>query len=115
MEASVRSFSADEVKKMTTKVGGCLVWGGATNIAPADDKIIAVPAKDPRWNDVKDLEDLNEHTLREIAHFYSTYKDLQDKEVIVKGFKGAKEARQAFTEGLKLYKELNKKTESKKK
>lgn len=36
------SFTADEVKKMTTKVGGCLVWGGATNIAPADDKIINV-------------------------------------------------------------------------
>ncbi len=36
------SFSADDVKKMTTKVGGCLVWGGATNIAPADDKIISV-------------------------------------------------------------------------
>jgi AMP phosphorylase len=36
------SFSAEEVKKMTTKVGGCLVWGGATNIAPADDKIIGV-------------------------------------------------------------------------
>src|SRR5271157_1978923 len=35
-------FSAEEVKKMTTKVGGCLVWGGATNIAPADDKIIGV-------------------------------------------------------------------------
>lgn len=36
------SFRADEIKKMTTKVGGCLVWGGATNIAPADDKIISV-------------------------------------------------------------------------
>ncbi len=36
------SFSAEDVKKMTTKVGGCLVWGGATNIAPADDKIIGV-------------------------------------------------------------------------
>jgi AMP phosphorylase len=36
------SFSAAEVKMMTTKVGGCLVWGGATNIAPADDKIISV-------------------------------------------------------------------------
>lgn len=35
-------FSADEVKKITTKVGGCIVWGGATNIAPADDKIIGV-------------------------------------------------------------------------
>ena len=36
------SFRADEIKKITTKVGGCLVWGGATNIAPADDKIISV-------------------------------------------------------------------------
>jgi AMP phosphorylase len=36
------SFRADEIKNMTTKVGGCLVWGGATNIAPADDKIISV-------------------------------------------------------------------------
>ena len=36
------SFRADEIKRITTKVGGCLVWGGATNIAPADDKIISV-------------------------------------------------------------------------
>ena len=36
------SFRADEIKKITTKVGGCIVWGGATNIAPADDKIIGV-------------------------------------------------------------------------
>lgn len=34
------SFSAVEVQKMTEKVGGVIVWGGATNIAPADDKII---------------------------------------------------------------------------
>ncbi|MDD3042388.1 MAG: AMP phosphorylase [Methanosarcinaceae archaeon] len=33
-------FSAQEVKEMTEKVGGVLVWGGATNIAPADDKLI---------------------------------------------------------------------------
>jgi AMP phosphorylase len=33
-------FSASEVQRMTDKVGGCIVWGGATNIAPADDKII---------------------------------------------------------------------------
>jgi AMP phosphorylase len=35
-------FSATEVKEMTEKVGGVLVWGGATNIAPADDKLIKV-------------------------------------------------------------------------
>ncbi len=34
------TFSADEVQKMTEKAGGVIVWGGATNIAPADDKII---------------------------------------------------------------------------
>jgi AMP phosphorylase len=33
-------FSAVEVQKMTEKVGGAIVWGGATNIAPADDRII---------------------------------------------------------------------------
>lgn len=33
-------FSAGEVQKMTDKVGGVIVWGGATNIAPADDHII---------------------------------------------------------------------------
>ncbi|MDN7012392.1 AMP phosphorylase [Methanoculleus sp. FWC-SCC3] len=34
------SFPAIEVQQMTEKVGGAIVWGGATNIAPADDKII---------------------------------------------------------------------------
>ena len=34
------AFSASEIKTMTEKAGGVIVWGGATNIAPADDKII---------------------------------------------------------------------------
>jgi len=33
-------FTADEIKELTEKVGGVIVWGGATNIAPADDKLI---------------------------------------------------------------------------
>ncbi len=33
-------FSAIEIKKLTEKIGGVIVWGGATNIAPADDRII---------------------------------------------------------------------------
>ncbi|MDE2037626.1 MAG: inorganic diphosphatase [Patescibacteria group bacterium] len=70
-----------------------------------DDKIIAVPSSDPRWNDVNDLKDLNEHTLREIEHFYSTYKELQGKKVVVHGFKGADEAKKAFALGVSKYKE----------
>ena len=33
-------FGAEDIERMTEKVGGVIVWGGATNIAPADDKII---------------------------------------------------------------------------
>jgi inorganic pyrophosphatase len=70
-----------------------------------DDKIIAVPVDDPRWSETKDLGDINKHTLKEIEHFYSTYKKLQDKEVQVEGFKGRADAQAVITEGIKLYKE----------
>ncbi len=33
-------FTAEEIKIITEKVGGIIAWGGATNIAPADDKLI---------------------------------------------------------------------------
>ena len=68
-----------------------------------DDKIIAVPVGDPRFDTIQDLGDINPHTLKEIEHFYSTYKKLQNKEVEVRGFKGKREAEGAFEEGLKLY------------
>ncbi|HJJ29973.1 MAG TPA: AMP phosphorylase [Methanocorpusculum sp.] len=34
------AFTASEIKKMTEKAGGVIVWGGSTNIAPADDMIV---------------------------------------------------------------------------
>jgi len=70
-----------------------------------DDKVIGVPVDDPRWDEVKDLEDINSHWLKEIEHFFSTYKKLQNKEVVLDGFKGAKEAKEAVAEGIKLYQE----------
>ena len=75
-----------------------------------DDKIIAVPVDDPRWNEVKDLSDINKHTIKEMEHFYSTYKKVQNKEVQVTGFKGREEAEKAFSRGIKLYKEKFSKT-----
>ncbi|MET1125038.1 MAG: AMP phosphorylase [Archaeoglobaceae archaeon] len=36
------NLSVDEIKEITERVGGVIAWGGATNIAPADDKIIRV-------------------------------------------------------------------------
>ena len=73
-----------------------------------DSKIIAVPCEDPRWKDVKDIEDLNKHTLNEISHFYSTYKVLQNKKVIVGDFHNAESAKKAFKEGIANYKKAKK-------
>jgi len=71
----------------------------------ADDKVIAVPTTDPRWDETKDITDINPHTLKEMEHFYSTYKTLQNKKVEVTGFKNAEEAKKAFDRGCSLYKE----------
>ena len=68
-----------------------------------DDKVIAVPIDDPRFDDITDLKDINKHTLKEMEHFYSTYKKLQNKVVEVTGFKGKKEAEDAFEESLQIY------------
>jgi inorganic pyrophosphatase len=70
-----------------------------------DDKIIAVPVDDPRFANIKDVNDVNPHTLKEIEHFYLTYKKLQNKVVEVNGFEGREVAEAAFGEGLKLYSE----------
>jgi putative thymidine phosphorylase len=35
-------FSVDEIKRIVEKTNGCMVWGGALGLAPADDKIIQV-------------------------------------------------------------------------
>lgn len=76
-----------------------------TDSGDRDDKLIAVPCDDPRWDDVQDLNDLNKHTLLEVEHFYSTYKKIQKKEVVVKDYKNKKAAIAAFKESIELYKE----------
>lgn len=45
------ALSIDEIKKIASKVGGVLAWGGAVNLAPADDIIISTERQlgiDPR-------------------------------------------------------------------
>lgn len=76
-----------------------------TDAGERDDKLIAVPIGDPRWQEIKDLENINKHTLKEMKHFYSTYKQLQNKEVKVTGFEDRAAAEQTFVRGRALYQE----------
>lgn len=36
------TFEAEQIKKIITDVGGCIVWGGHLGLAPADDVIIEI-------------------------------------------------------------------------
>lgn len=36
------SFSSKDVKRIVKKVGACIVWGGALDLAPVDDKLIRI-------------------------------------------------------------------------
>ena len=44
-----------------------------------DDKIVAVPVDDPRFADIHDIGDLNKHFIKEMTHFFETYKKIQNK------------------------------------
>ncbi len=69
-----------------------------------DDKVIAVPIEDPRFDDIKDLSDLNKHFVKETTHFFETYKKVQNKNVSVGEWHGAEVAKAAFTKSCEAYK-----------
>ena len=62
---------------------GCLVACRAIGMfhmrdeAGGDDKILCVPAGDPRQAHISELEHVSEFDRLEIQHFFETYKDLE--------------------------------------
>jgi len=73
----------------------------------SDDKVIAVPVEDIRFDHVQDLADLNKHTLKEMQHFFENNKKLKKKpvEITVGGFEGRDSALAAVKRSVQLYKE----------
>jgi inorganic pyrophosphatase len=68
--------------------------------AGSDAKVICVPAKDPRWAHIQDIDDVPEQTRNEIDHFFKRYKDLEPgKFVNVEGWGNAAEAEQIVVDG----------------
>ncbi|MBC8465237.1 MAG: inorganic diphosphatase [Parcubacteria group bacterium] len=70
-----------------------------------DAKVLAVPVTDPRFNNTKDISDLEPHLLSETKHFFSVYKQLQKKEVEVGDWKGREAALEAVKHSFDLYRE----------
>jgi inorganic pyrophosphatase len=68
-----------------------------------DHKILAVPLGDPRYQSIKDLNDLDPHWLREIENFFQTYKALEDKWTEVQGWAGCEAAEETIKAARELY------------
>ena len=71
-----------------------------------DEKILAVPVGDPRFNEITTLDDLAKHWRREIETFFATYKELERDDTEIGGWRDEEAAwklieaaRKRFAEG----------------
>ena len=64
--------------------------------AERDQKIIAVPNRDPRYEEIHTFDQLFPHTRREIEHFFEIYKELEGKITRLDGWGGPREARKTI-------------------
>ena len=62
---------------------GCLVEARPVGMfqmedeAGGDDKVLCVPAGDPRWDHTQELDDIPSFELEAVKHFFMHYKDLE--------------------------------------
>lgn len=78
-----------------------------------DNKIIAVPLEkvDPRFKEIRTVEDLAEHLKKEIELFFADYKKLEKEKykfVKVEGWQGLDPAKEIIKRACQKYKESNK-------
>ena len=75
-----------------------------TDDGGSDAKVIAVPAKDPRWSHIQDVTDIPEYTRKEIEHFFEHYKDLEPgKWVKTEGWADAAEAERLIAKAIEAF------------
>jgi inorganic pyrophosphatase len=96
----------------TSIIPGCVVRARPIGFvrmkdeAGVDNKILAVPANDPYYEEVRDISDVSPNVLSEIKHFLEHYKDLEPgKWVKVEIWDGAKAAKDEINKAISLYKE----------
>jgi inorganic pyrophosphatase len=73
-----------------------------------DEKILCVPESDPLWNHIESIDQVPPHLLKEIPHFFETYKHLEHKHVKIIGWEGLETAVKVLQEAKSRYREKNK-------
>ncbi|MBT4856008.1 inorganic diphosphatase [bacterium] len=69
-----------------------------------DQKVLTVPVTDPFWKYAQDIKDIPEHILTEIEHFFTIYKQLEEKKTVVEGWRDRGEALKAIANAQQQFK-----------
>ena len=68
-----------------------------------DEKIIAIPFNDPNYNEYKNLHELPTHIFEEMRHFFTVYKNLENKTTAVNEVGAREEAIRVIDEAIDHY------------
>jgi inorganic pyrophosphatase len=68
-----------------------------------DQKLLAVPVDDPRYDGNRHLDTLSRHRLREIEHFFTIYKELEGKHTHVDDWHGMDETHALILSTIEAY------------
>lgn len=77
-----------------------------TDAGYPDEKILAIPYADPIYNGYKSVYELPSHVFDEICHFFTVYKELENKKTVVDELAGAEDAKQIITRAMENYQKL---------
>ena len=68
-----------------------------------DQKIIAVPTRNPRYDQIQTIDQIFAHVRRELEHFFSIYKELEGRVTKMQGWGDLPEARRVILDSRKKY------------
>lgn len=68
-----------------------------------DQKVLAVPNRNPRYDQIHTMDQVFPHVRRELEHFFAIYKELEGRVTQMQGWGGPKEARRAIVESRQRY------------
>lgn len=71
-----------------------------------DDKVLCVPVHNPFFGNITDLGNVPPHFLREVAHFFAVYKDLEGSRTLSLGWEPAPVAQKMVMHSIEMYKDL---------
>lgn len=74
-----------------------------TDNLEGDQKILAVPVKNPRYDEIYTIDQIFPHVRREMEHFFEIYKELQGIRIVSQGWGSPIEARRMIMESRKRY------------